>query len=492
MRDWILLLKVITMINFDVVRDSRQEVCTDKWKNNAGIGCIDACPRFGKTNVGLKVIHKRRTVNPNSNVLILTPSEIVEKVWKELKLSNTIVLTSNKAKNDAIKLISEQYDILIVDELHRFTSDDDLLLLKNMVKVSRFRLGLTGSYPYGNKTIESLFPVVDVITEQEAIENNWISDFIEYNIPVSLTDDEQLRYIKYSELIKETLELFKNKHKFVNENTNLFDSDFDLIMSCYVGKRLKHNKTKYIPASIIRDVVATQSGWSRTLDLSKTINKKIDMYWRPENIYERCKAFRSFITSRTEILINNKEKFDAVLTILNLNPVPTIIYNGSIDFANTLADKLGNDAILYHSKIKSRPVVDDFGNIIRFSTGKVKMFGKAKLKTEAIDGIKSGKYKYLVTVDSLDEGLNLPELEQTIITAGSTNPLKQIQRSSRGKTINFDKGDKINRIFNIYIDDFVDEFGDVITSRDKSKLIERQKQYSHSVKWLNNVEEIAL
>ena len=233
-------------------------------------------------------------------------------------------------------------------------------------------------------------------------------------------------------------------------------------------------------------------GWDRDMDLSNDKNKEINLYWNPNNLYERCKEFKQFVQDRNEILINNNEKLQIILQLTENNTSPTIIYNSSIDFVNTIASAIGEQAIQYHSKMKSTPIFDpEAQDFIRHKNGRVKTFGATRLKTKAIEGIQSGKYLYLVTVKSLDEGLDIPELEKVIITAGSANPIQQIQRSARGKTISSNEN-KVTKIYNLYIEDFISEFGELIRSRDKSKLIERQKSYKHSVKWLTSVDDLTL
>ena len=486
-------------MKIDLKRDARQDESTNKWAYNKGIGAVDACPRFGKTHVGLKAINKNRNKHPTSNIVILTPSESIEKHW-EFHLSThryhpdakTTIITSHKAKNQVNKLKASLIDILIVDELHKYSSEDNLNLLKELATHSKFRLGLTGTYPYDNKTIKSLFPVVDVITEQEARDNGWISDYYEYNVPTILNDDEKVKYSKYSELISETLDLFRGKAAAINGSKHLFDDDYDLIMSCYLGKRINNPNLKYLKAEIIRNALAKIMGWNRDLDLTNSRNRDIDAIWRPENIYERCKAFKQFVANRNNILINNKSKLNTVLDIIKLNDVPTIIFNESTDFANEIANAIGEKAIVYHSKIKSRPMMDGAGNVVKTQTGKVKMFGAQSLKKLAIEGFKTERYKYLVTAKSLNEGLDLPSIQQVIITAGTANPIDQVQRSARGKTTDSFNPDKLTHIFNLYVDDFFDVINTRIVSRDKSKLIQRQSKYTHSVIWLNSLKEITL
>jgi len=479
-------------MKIDLKRDARQYLSVTKWRNNSGIGCVHACPRYGKTFVGLKAIQLVRDAHPNAPIVIIVPSDIIRSHWKKY-VTDIPVYTITKATNDISKIIANPTFVLIVDEIHRYTTDDMLDTIGTLCRHSQFRLGLTGTYPKDNRRLKELFPVIDRISEEEAIENGWISDYLEYNLPVELTDSEKERYTKFSSFITQTLELFKGKAAMFNGKSNFIDDDYDLIMSCFVGKLTTMNGKRYhIEGSKIRDAVAHIMGWNKDLDLSNPVNKERDLYWNPNALFERCKQFKDYVSKRNELLINNENKLKMVLEIINRNPVPTIIFNESIDFVNTIADALGKEAIAYHSKIKSRPMLDDNGEYVRFSTGKIKMFGATRLKEAALQGIKEGKYKYLVTAKSLDEGLDLPELRQVIITAGASNPIQQIQRSARAKTTDANDVGKFSIIFNVYIDDFRNEFGDVIKSRDKGKLFTRQSTYTHSVIWLNNLDEFTL
>lgn len=487
-------------MKFDITKDARQELSTEKWRQNYGIGCIDACPRFGKTQIGIKIINKNRERNPYSNILVVVPSEVIQKQWLE-QIDTVSVLTSNAAKNFVDNILSNpnssyNIDVLIVDELHKFTSQDNIKLLRTLASFSRFRLALTGTYPSSVRVLTELFPIIDTVTEKEALEKGWISEYIEYNIPSKFTDEEKIKYTKYSKLISETLNLFKGKARIMNEGTSFFTDDLDLIYSCYTGKRYAvHNKrTKdYLKGGVVRELLAKKMGWDVNLDLSIPHNREREVYWNPNNIYERCKQFKQLVQARTELLNKNSHKLELVKQIIELNPVPTIIFNESIEFVNIIADELGMKAIAYHSKIKSRPLFDnETGEIIKFKTGRVKMFGATYLKNEALEGMTSGRYSVLVTAKALDEGLDLPIIEQVIITAGSANPIQQLQRSARGKTIDSMNKSKFTKIFNLYVDDFRDDFGELIISRDKAKLIERQKSYTHAVTWVGNLSEITL
>jgi len=477
-------------MKFDASKTARQIQSIEKVEKNNGIGCIVACMQFGKTKIGTMYIERVRHQDAKYPIIVLTPSDIVRRQWdKQVNTDKVLILTINKAKDLLSELLKvSAFALLVVDEIHKFTTDQNIEVLKGLSGISKRRLGLTGTYP-NNYTISNLFPIVDRISETEALENNWISQFSEYNIPVSLTAEEKIKYIKFSKPIQETMELFRGKARQLDPKHQAVRDDLDLIYSCYSGKKIRN--VGYIHGERFRNGLAKLMGWSNNMDLTTEYNQQREQYWSPNNLYERCKQFKQFVERRNELLINNENKLKIIQEIIETNDVPTIIFNESTEFVNTIADELGDKAIPYHSNIKSRPMIDkETGQVIKFKTGKVKMFGPVTLKNMAIEGIKSGEYKYLVTAKALDEGLNLPELEQVIITAGSSNPIQQLQRSGRAKAIDENNLSKITRIFNLYIDDFIDETGETIKSRDKSKLVERQKSYSHPVKWINDLSEL--
>jgi len=475
-------------MKFDISRDDRQNEGSNKWKNNKGIGAIDAPPRFGKTAIGVKIISKVLNKTPDATTVIVAPSENIVKLWKDkANLNNVEVHSIHSLKKLHKKIMHFNPYLLIVDELHKYTTRQARYVLDELCNNSKFRLGLSGTYPYNDNFITSRFPVVDVIYEQEAIEKGWITPFNEYNLAVQFNNDEQTRYIKYSQFIHETIDLFKGKLKYIDSNKEFIKDDLHLIYSCYSG--VKFNK-KYVHGTKIREILADAMGWKQDLDLSNNYNRNLNTYWNPNALYERCKAFKNIVDYRNELINNNDNKLNTVLEIIKKNDVPTIIFNDSIDFVNKLAEALGNKAVPYHSKIKSVPIYnEETEDWERYSTGRVIKYGAKRLKDIAIEGMKSGKFKYLITVKSLDEGLDLPELEQVIITAGSANPIQQTQRSARAKTIDFNNINSVSNIFNLYMEDFTTELGQSYKSRDKQKLIYRQKTYKHPVEWISTLDD---
>jgi superfamily II DNA or RNA helicase len=353
--------------------------------------------------------------------------------------------------------------------------------------------------------LDKYCPIVDTIYEQEALTNGWISEFIEYNIACELTDEDKIRYDKFTVLISETLNLFKglSKHIIKQDGEPLFKDDYNVIQSCKSGLKTKDvlGKPLYIPAKHIRQTIAIYREWTPTLDITTEFGKERDDYWNPENIKVRVTNFTDFVRHRNDIIINNKVKLNKVLDIINAFPNKTICFNESTDFADDIATALNDNAhrqiaTVYHSNITSRPIWDDrLDDYFRYGKssakkGQVKLFGKDTLKSVAIQGLIDNTFKVLCTAKALDEGLDIPTIEQVITTAGTANPIQYEQRKGRGLRLDIYNPNKVTKIFNLYFEDFINPRGEITKSRDKQKLIAKQRERSSNVVWITELSEI--
>ena len=170
-------------------------------------------------------------------------------------------------------------------------------------------------------------------------------------------------------------------------------------------------------------------------------------------------------------------KISKILDIISRNTSKSIIiFMGSTKSANLITHEInrrfGNIAIAYHSKIESTYIYDDNNNLITYKNGKPKLFGEQSLKKYAIKNMKSRKLKVLVTVNALNEGISIPNINLLITAFDTTNPITHIQRTARAKTYNEKEPEKA-MILNVYFDDFEANDTDVL-SRDKVKLLKRQ------------------
>lgn len=474
-----------------MTKTERGDIGISKFRTARGIGAFDYVMRFGKTELGLRVAKLVRNAHGKGKIIVIVPSIVVKDVWLITIIEKFVgldieVLTADYILNNVESVEDKDCLLLIVDEIHKFTSEERLKIVDSTILDSKFRLALTGTYPYGNKIIEDRFPVIDVITEKEAIKEEWISKFIEYNIKLEMNMDDKLKYLKYSSIIRDTLKSFKDTYKLLKfaDGTNIFDNDLQVILSCYTGKDLRHKGHDFIKPTHIREVIAQKMGWQYELDLTIQYNEQLDAYWKPENIYTRAVEFHRVMQKRNTIHNDNIVKLNAVMLIYDYYKDKCIIsFNQSIDFADKITEFINNEykkdkAISYHSQSKGKSLINFITNKpFLKKDGEVKRFGVKKQLSYIIEMMRIGKYNMLNTVSALDEGLNIPNIDLVITTSGTANPLKYAQQSARGKTVDIYNSNKRTIILNLFFDDFiqvVDGESKFFKSRDKTKLLIRQ------------------
>ena len=495
------------MIELDISKFERQRLGGERWRLASGIGAWSYVPQFGKTYGAITFVINPHLQKLNTNsVIIVVPSEIIQKQWyNNIQSYGTqhhriaIYTTSYILTNDLQNL---ECTLLVVDELHKFTTEGLQSIFNGSRINHKYRLGLTGTYPHENYSITSHFPIVDEITMEEALQNNWISNFVEYNVLLELKDQDKLKYIAHSIPINEAFEMFRNKSKLFNPK--VIKDDYTLIDACYRGVKTigLHGEDIYIKFDYICNFLGTSMGWHSDLKLITEEDQKLNTYWNPTKIHERAKQFAYAVQKRNEILINNQVKLNAIGAILKRSQKTTICFNESITFADSVANYVNvlfNNqfpAICYHSKLESRPLIDPSTNkpylyVSGKNKGLPRIFGKTLIKRYVIDYMKQGYFKFLSTAKALDEGVSIPQIEQVICTGGTTNPLTYEQRTARGKTINIYNPDKTTIIINLVFNDFIDDSnGETIYSRDKKKLILRQRSHADRVTWVKSIDEI--
>jgi superfamily II DNA or RNA helicase len=497
-------------MELDITKIDRQKAGINKWRNANGKGTLAHPPRFGKTYEAIVfAINPHLNNNSNNRVIVLVPSEITGKQWDDnLKsyadsLDRITVYTANYlASNPEAKL---ECSFLIVDELQKFLTDDRKAMLDGTRIKHHYRLGLTGTYPRGIEWIDTLYPIVDTITEEEAITNGWTSPFVEYNILLEFPVNDKARYEKFSKPITESLLLV---HPLLStlireENKPIFENELKLLQACKAGFKTTtlSGAETYITYDRLCNTIAFMQGWSTSLDVSVPVNAELHALWSPMAIHERAKTFMDYIGRRNQLMIDNPIKLEMIGELIARNLVPTIIFNESTVFADSVADYINARfngayrAACYHSKLDSKVMIDpSTGEYFKFTTGDrkglPKTLGKDKIKSIVIQAFKEGYYHCISTAHALDEGLDVSTIEQVITTGGTTNPMTYQQRTARGKTMDSYNPNKVTKIFNLVFDDFSNSEGELIKSRDKTKLVVRQKETGSTVKWIKTLDDI--
>lgn len=354
-----------------MTRTERQQESVRRWLKAKGKGTVVAGTGFGKTNVGLTCMKAILKKYPTIRILVVVPTTVLKEQWT-LKIDewgfsfNTEVHVINS-------VIKHNYicDLLILDECHRFNSDDFSQIFN---KISyKLILGLTATFERldGKHIIMQKYcPIIDSISLLECQANGWISEFKEYQILIDVDDIEE-----YKRLNKEFIKYFE-----------FFSFDFGKAMSC-----------------------AGPEGWKYKLKLRDEMYKGHDE--------EKKKQILQQITINSMGLMRTMQKRKA---FINNHPK-------KIEIARKIIESRPDSKIItFSNNIRMAEAIQNGENVYSGKTSKK----KGRVMIEEFNAQKTG---VLNTVQKANEGLDIAGLSVAIILGTDSSETKARQR--RGRTV---------------------------------------------------------
>lgn len=482
----------------DKVKLSRQLTSVQKWRNNKGLGTVVLPTGMGKSLVGGLVVAKAIKHNKLTTILVTYSNSGLDKNWRQaietackiegLDLGTSLYAETSVSFLTADKIIANKqkldYDILIVDEIDAFYSDERFKIIDGTYVKYKHILGLTATFEDKSNRhlkLNKYAPIVDEVTEKEAIENGWISQYLEFNIGVELTETNREIYDKLTNTI--------------NEYLPRFDKNLQLANNCLYGG--KDKKDVLYPSDDWCRLVAEKNGWKINLDINSEEGRTINSIWNPNMIKGYAKHLMVAIRERTQLLYKSEEKLEIAFEVFKkFNDLKAISFSQSTDFANHLADKinmwykeeLSKDekqtdlfnldtvqyCVVYHSNLETKMMPSP-------TTGKLIKFGAKRLKDLAIENIKKGKAKVISTVSSLDKGFDVTDLRLAVISSRTSNPTQRTQRNGRPKRIDELAKDSVSLIVNIYLK----------YTQDELWLKTSQEDADNTIYWVKSVDDIS-
>ena len=265
-------------MQIDLKKLERQQIGVDKWFDNNMKGAYNWATGVGKTYAAILIIKRLFREFYNHNVIIIVPSEALQKQWKEelskyftkKELIRIEVFTVHWV---AINKVRISTNTLIADEVHEYLGDEFFKVINGTYIKYDNNLGLTATYEDSkgrHRKLKNLFPIIDKITEEEAIEEGFISPFIEFNLVVELTYNERMKYEEHTTVISNNINKFGR-------------SGLDLATKC-LGGGIHSNGKKYDASHYVYGW-ATHKGWRRNLNLDNPQDKQINDLWNPHKIF---------------------------------------------------------------------------------------------------------------------------------------------------------------------------------------------------------------
>lgn len=459
----------ISINKIDKSKYLRQLRCVVKWVKGKARGTVVAATGVGKTFIAFIAIVKMKKRHLNATTIIIVPTTVLKDQWEKqiesLKLKNVTVYVINSV---ALNTLKYDCDLLVLDEIHMMASEQFSKVFQ-LVKY-KWILGLTATIERldgKHVLLQKYAPVVDTITQKEAVLKGWISDFIEINVPVNLSRKE--------------IEGLENLDKQIRYYMSKF-GDFDIMRNCMIFEKAKAFAQLHYPHQ----------------DTNSTASEIVK--WAVQG--------QRHIKKRQEFLYNTERKVEVAVELVNEFGLKTIMFSQSTQFADTVSEKLGDKAVTYHSNIKSQTrllvkekifkkqdsaenfkKLKEKAKIEKIPEGykviwkEPKVFGLKVLKEEAIKLFKDNRTNVSVisTAKALDQGFDVADTELGIDGSRTSNPTQHTQRTGRiARNYTYKDGTKKRGVYiNLYVPN----------SRDEGWLRACQKNNPERVIWANNVEE---
>lgn len=490
----------------------------NQWSKNKGIGTISFDQSLDLFEPTKLVLNKYFAHNPNRSVIIVVNNNDRINQWSSKLITGFnypdklgTMLNFVTADDIISKNRKDSVELLIIDQIDRFTKGERINIIKQKYIKFKYILGLTNvAYPdgYGNVTKDSNgfsndfviydnCPIVNRITKVDIITHGIMDGVVEYNVPVMMCKSDKLKYDEINQYIKDTIELF--------------NGDFDLAMKCYMG-----DSKLGISADHFRNELAMEKGWSSNMDVSSEYFAAIDRYYNPNSIYERAKTLMGIIKERQVLLSDNKAKINTILELISNNKDKKIlIISKRSVFAKLVCDSINSEienvtlkkdiihgnlfkpatelrgtgygvrsnaqCVEYHPDIESQPLIDPAsGDYIRVKSGnnagKVKMFGAASLCKIANQRYEEDFHNVVSSVSSIPKEANF-EIDAIIFTSPECNTYNQLQY--RVARLKFKENVKI---VNIYLKD----------TKESDKLREKQTLTTSKIFEVKDTKDVIL
>lgn len=198
-------------------RTERQKEGVRKWINSGCRGTWMYCTGFGKTRTAITAIKAFLTKNVNKKIVVIVPTDYLRIQWiQELNKNGLIHDVTVEIINSAIKS-DAQIDLVILDEVHRYASDQFYQIFQQ--RKPKLVLGLSATFNRldgRHELLSQYCPVCDEVTIKEAIENKWLAPYVEYKVLIEPDD----------------LELYRDATRQFNESYAAFNFDFKTAMDC--------------------------------------------------------------------------------------------------------------------------------------------------------------------------------------------------------------------------------------------------------------------
>lgn len=390
-------------------RDERQTLGITKWIANKCRGTWVWATGVGKTRGAIKAIKIFITKNKNKKIVVIVPTEHLKVQWLEqLAKFGLFHEVTVEIINSAVKLI-QKVDFIILDECHRYASDQFYEIFK--AKDPSIVLGLSATFSRldgRHELLAKFCPICDVITVKEAIENKWLSPYKEYKVLIEVSDIADYKY---------------HNQQFY-DSFAVFNFEFDTAMKCLTNIIYRRAFAKRMGFSS-SEIDAVTFTWNRALKARKAFvmdhPKKVELAKKilEARPYSKAITFSATIKQAEKIGVgfvvhSGKTKKKNRLTIEEFSKLEKGVINTAKSMDEGVDCQGLNLAIILCNTSSSTQKTQRVGRVIRYEEGK-----EAEIFTLVIAG--TNEENWYNTSTAGKSYIEISELELIEILAGKTS-----------------------------------------------------------------------
>lgn len=365
---------------------------------------IIAATGTGKTRIAILRLLAMNEASLEYKAIVVVPDHQVRKSFQEkidqFEVKNTEVIVINSLESRIKRHRTITTDFLVLDEVHNYATVNKSVVFTKIVRKSTLCLTATLTRLDNRHTIiQRHCPVIVNVPLKTAMWQGWVNPFVIKNVYVPLTKKEEEKYKEFDDM-------------FTSNFSHFYTNNLPFRLKTVAGSPLN------AMFKCIKDI-----NFRRILANSKNLTIEAMM-----GIAVKC---NKGMQGRKAILINSEAKLLMAKIIGRklLFKTGVMTFSETTDVCDKMSKILGGKA--YHSKLKKDQ------------------------KQKNLQKFLDGKIKYLHTATSMDEGIDIPNLNAIIIIAGKSTSRQMQQRVGRVIRLAQDKG--VSMVYNLCIENSQDE-----------------------------------
>lgn len=417
-----------------------QKQAIQKWKNNNCKLLFQMATGTGKTRTAIGCIVDCLSISNKLLIIVSCPQGTLSLQWKReiedlnlgIDYSAVIDGTNRNWKNELEELILKvaigYYDTAIIYTTHTTCSKSEFTdrVVKKSHKMKTLFIGDEVHGLGAAKTRQGLLPEYDFRVGLSATPTRWF--------------DESGTYL---------LEKY-----FENENFEFSISDALSTINPLSGKTFLVNYYYNIEfVQLTDDELQGYKMLSSDIRKLKLCKKKSEEY---------AERIERLLFKRANIIKNATNKYNKLEEILNsMDSIEDLIIFVSSEQINKVLKTLSDMKIPAHRLTQAEGTISDVA------------YGGLTEREYIINKFKEKKYKALVAIKCLDEGIDIPSASKAILMANSTNPREYVQRI--GRVIRQHKDKKTAFIYDVSIEPTYSRINDEDTKVFEKMVCEKER-----------------